>query len=96
MDWRVTSPTRGPPPPCKQALRHTLAGLKMGKLLCANFLKCEAGRHLGVIRWNFRHTSRQRKFKLYCSLVRPKLENPSSASAWYPYLQKDTYQLDML
>ena len=30
--------------------------------------------------------------KLYCSLVRPKLEYASSA--WYLYLQKDKYHLD--
>ena len=49
---------------------------------------------LGVIRRNFRHTSKQSKFKLYCSLVRPKLEY--AGSAWYPYLQKDKYQPGMV
>ena len=59
-------------------------------------ISSSAKQNLGVIRRTFRHASKQRKFKLYYSLVRPKLEYASSASAWYPYLQKDKYQLDMV
>ena len=44
---------------------------------------------LSAVRRNFLHTSIQCKSKLYCSLVRPKLEYASSA--WYPYFQKDMY-----
>ena len=43
---------------------------------------------------NFRHTSIQCKSKLYCSLVRPKLEY--AICAWCPYFQKDKCQLDMV
>ena len=49
---------------------------------------------LGVIRRNFKNSSVACKSKLYCSLVRPKLEYASSA--WFPYLQKDKYRLDMI
>ena len=49
---------------------------------------------LGVIRRNFRAASAECKSKLYCSLVRPKLEYANSV--WYPYLQKDKLPLDMV
>ena len=49
---------------------------------------------LGVIRRNFRTASAECKSKLYCSLVRPKLEYANSV--WYPYLQKDKHRLDMV
>ena len=53
-----------------------------------------ANQTLGIIRRNFRTASVECKSQLYCSLVRPKLEY--AISAWYPYLQKDKHQLDMV
>ena len=67
---------------------HSYLGITLSQdLTWANHvaqISSSAKQTLGVIRRNFRHTSIQSKSKLYCSLVRPKLEY--AGSAWYPYL----------
>ena len=57
-------------------------------------ITASAKQTLGVIKRNFRHTSKECKARLYCSLVRPKLEYANAA--WYPHLEKDKYKLDMV
>ena len=49
---------------------------------------------IGVIRRNFRVTSKECKAGLYCTLVRPKLEYANAP--YYKHLEKDGCQLDMV
>ena len=84
--------------PLERVHHHSYLGVLLSEDLkwASHIAQTTSGAYqtLRVIRRNFRAASAECKSKLYCSLVRPKLEYANSV--WYSYLQKDKHRLDMV